>query len=788
MGFGEVMQYDADGNPIKSAVAAPAPTSYDVDGNPIRAENAVLTSKAQLTTPEESLRLGDITQDEYNQIKSSQSGSGYENADHAATASTVPDVLQSFLKYPISTAMAAANKVGDLVTGEENGSISDDAQTNANNLVRAAQTANTAVRDYATGPVSAGVATALKQIIRGAGVGTRTYNPLASEQDTSGTDASNAPSVAQDYEESYANRNKGLQSLVNDPVTLAALLAPGIGELRAAKIGRDISTGLDLAVGAKDAAELATPALKEQAIQAIRNAIGATAGARIPAAVARDAAESVASKVYDAPRIAQAVAASTPDAAVPVLRSLSAHPGLEKVITEHLPSVVAGGLEGLVLGNTYSMLNDKEQSPIADALTGGTAGLVGSVLERRALDNFPGLGIARNRNISPSTKALVRRNLEDILDAGVLPKGKRGYETYTKDLQSQLGKKYDAAARTQEGSKASVIDPQQAKEDAALIGGLLAGKIKQTKNPQELVDLAGRYMTNVENALVPAVRKLPQATALSGAHKAAFRKSANAGIDALGIKDPALVDELKGIVNDHLTNSRTRSELETSLYRALQDYGAEPYRSTGLPQLRADADALLLRSAPTAITAEAGATRESMRPEYADRMQRIEDDIRGNVLRSKEGEAAISHDVLSRMRNHITNPFTYGDPLGTAGVLSKETSRAWHDAINDVFSQNPEYVAALGKETPRKFALARSLEDVLAHPGNLGLQDRMMFGLPHVPFVLNDAVDHWVRPSLYYKAGKAIQRTAPVLQQKTKSRAGLTQDTISSALLRKKGK
>jgi hypothetical protein len=126
--------------------------------------------------------------------------------------------------------------------------------------------------------------------------------------------------------------------------------------------------------------------------------------------------------------------------------------------------------------------------------------------------------------------------------------------------------------------------------------------------------------------------------------------------------------------------------------------------------------------------------------------------VRGTQLAKSGNPEALTAKEIEKYRNDLTNPETYRDPVGLRAMLLKDVGKSFHSASNDALMGAPNYAKMLGADTPKKYALWSSLEDLIEHPGNLGLQHR----LP----VLNFAVDPWFWSSMLHKSGSVLQRAA----------------------------
>lgn len=125
--------------------------------------------------------------------------------------------------------------------------------------------------------------------------------------------------------------------------------------------------------------------------------------------------------------------------------------------------------------------------------------------------------------------------------------------------------------------------------------------------------------------------------------------------------------------------------------------------------------------------------------------------IMANQIHAGAPEDVLTASQLAGHRPTVVNPKTYMDPAqNTPSMLQKNVGEAWHGAITDALMGAPNYAATLGTETPRQYALWKSVNQLTATPGNLELAHRLG--------PLNLAVSHWMLPSALYKAGQATAK------------------------------
>lgn len=132
--------------------------------------------------------------------------------------------------------------------------------------------------------------------------------------------------------------------------------------------------------------------------------------------------------------------------------------------------------------------------------------------------------------------------------------------------------------------------------------------------------------------------------------------------------------------------------------------------------------------------------------------------VMANQLHNQLPEDVLTASQLGAHRSMLVNPKTYTNPQTAAPIMQKNVGEAFHSGITDALMSAPNYAATLGAKTPKEYALWKSVEQLINHPGNVGLAHR----LP----ILNTAVSHWYWPSSIYKAGQATgkaSRFAPYL-------------------------
>lgn len=126
--------------------------------------------------------------------------------------------------------------------------------------------------------------------------------------------------------------------------------------------------------------------------------------------------------------------------------------------------------------------------------------------------------------------------------------------------------------------------------------------------------------------------------------------------------------------------------------------------------------------------------------------------VKGTQLARGKNTQALNARELADYRTALTNPEADRDPSGVRTLMLKDVGKSWRDASNDALMSAPNYAEVLGADTPRRYAMWSTLEDLVEHPGNLGLQHRAP--------ILNLAIDPWKWSSAIYKGGNAIKASA----------------------------
>lgn len=386
------------------------------------------------------------------------------------------------------------------------------------------------------------------------------------------------------------------------------------------------------------------------------------------------------------------------------------------------------------------------ESMAAGAVLGGATGGIGAGLQRWGLKSFPGLNPRYNAHVPDDAKALVQANLENILREGVLPKTREGLMHASERRQLALGSKYDEALNAVEQAHPDMLIPTADWAKGA--------------NDQLVKDLG--YFGRAGLIEAPGTK--------------------------LGFSLP---DQAKTMLNDKFTRVRgtkiNQLQNEIESIHDLINFGNKhfPYDPT-LPASRSATQASLARewSKDEAIPAisKAKSTEVQARVDLKDpvksQLPGMIDDI-VNSYRSpdaaKLGPVAsqrlhdwIAKDLtpkqLSDLRTALSDPSMYRDPIAEVAVLKRDVGHAIHQAATERLMQIPEYKVVMGNavkdnklvfkkgSVPQKYKLEMNLQNVIEHPGSIGLSDRLnLFGL------LNPAVSPWLKASTLYKGGGLLK-------------------------------
>jgi len=694
-----------------------------------------------------------------------------------------PSLLAQVALHPLSGLLAAGSDLADL-----SGGVTPDSYANTVQATIANPTQS--VRDIMSVPLSAGEVP-LHMIAAGAG---GLVNAFADPGNSSSSTLGGL--LQQAYQGAYQQRNNGLRTLGNDPAVLAGALMPEAlmpaGLSRAVEAGAVSKAGLaDVLSKTKPMADeldrLAARGVEEEANAAALNARPLPAGnlaseytpeALAKAAASRDAAQKLFSEGNGnlVSRVASMLPGPVADATARVLGNKYGRAALSGAL---------GAGESTLYGSTDRALNGGSAAPDErDAILGGALGTVGSYLQSRGIEGFPGLDDRPNRKVDPFGKNLVTKNINEILSTGVMPKTQKGFLKLSKDnLHAIAEKAYEPAAVELNRTNASRLTSNVAHDfgtlkskiitDAARAAGIetspgviipdderMLVRPDQQRNPTRMrVRAAGDRALAANSDLIKTSEIPGNAAEKQGVHKAK--------LDQIRTK-------MYKAINEAVTEGNTENKLGEYLNKELGQFSQQPFRSTEMRDLTKAAYRQLrgiLEDSKGVIGLEGrelanGGVRasipEDVKKAFLDERTRI----LGDVPSTKDQTTrALSPAFLQEQRTKVTNPQTYADPVARAALTKKAVSQAWHEAINEQFEAWPEYKQHVTPEMTRKYALWKSLQDIVTSPGNLGLASRAIIDVPGLPIKPNAAMDHWWIPSASYKTGSLLQRALGAVAQ-----------------------
>lgn len=125
----------------------------------------------------------------------------------------------------------------------------------------------------------------------------------------------------------------------------------------------------------------------------------------------------------------------------------------------------------------------------------------------------------------------------------------------------------------------------------------------------------------------------------------------------------------------------------------------------------------------------------------------------GSIL---AGGDPIRAEELTRMRQSLSNPEMYKDPVAKLAMAKKDLGSSWRDAINSVLEQDPRYASIITDKVKADYALGKSIEQISQAPGSLG---GMLFAPAPFGFHIPIHNDPFLKASMLYKTGQGIQKT-----------------------------
>lgn len=427
----------------------------------------------------------------------------------------------------------------------------------------------------------------------------------------------------------------------------------------------------------------------------------------------------------------------------------------------------AGAAQGVGLDVLSRYLNRQEQGDAGDialaaGLGGGLSG-AGSLLQEKGLRAFPGMSNQALKLDEPAL-AHIKKNLPDIIDAGILPKSGPGYAKMAQSRMAELSPKYEAAteavSKNIAGDLEDFLKANPSNEFAEVLG---------KERPLDVIATDAFGIVNSKLMQRPFRNKLGDASLevpFLPQERLEARKALRNFFDTK-LEGYEQKEKLYEAANKALTDAEAPGDFMGMLenFRPLAERPAYPINISRIEaRLRAGLEKEL-KSPHQPVALEMSRRGELELPSVMDKA--IIDKMA--AMRSKSSAARGGKDwrevedvsplEASRLRTALTDPKAYQDNKDLP-LLAKQklVNRAYHDAVNEQLMGIDKYKKALGAETPERYALWRQLETLAEHPGRTGLQSR----LP----VFNTSVDPFRYPSLTYKSGKGLERAgraAPII-------------------------
>lgn len=628
---------------------------------------------------------------------------------------------------------------------------------------------------------------------------------------------------AQDWRASMANRDEGAMGLATDPLmyvpmgrlaTPAAKLAskvPGVGGLAAkvlggigegaravtaspAEIGEGVAAGLKGARRASmakleaRAAEaeraLSTPAIMWEARMLDPMHTTAQLDKQLRALDAID-------KMSLVPRVsAKAVTklaekAPLGDWAVQTFVNPTTIGAARNIATG-----AAAGTQGAVIGALARGLNADEQKlsnykpTLGDFAIGALLGSGGGDLQRRGMENYPSMHpTMTNRALDPAARQMLRGELRDILDRGVLPKGKHGLSDLAEHEMEKLGSgAYNKATEAVSGTNAAFMP-----------GGPGRVPLKQAENEaafDAMEDIGIDFGSRLDENRARAERTrlgMGQERPWSSMERAmTIRDIKNAMIET-GLTKHKNAKDLEEMLLRGLKESKNPREFQENVVSGLvmaappggsvmEKWLNQPYHSVSASELRKDVEArvrkqLLDPKSDIRMVAGPGGAGDAVIPPQV--QAELDDKFAALLSAAKaagQDPERLSAEFASQNRTSLTNPKIYANTTANAAEYKARlaTNEALHDAINDALERLPGYKDVLG-DAPYNYKKWRTLLTLAEHPGNTGLANRV-FGLSQK--------DPFLGPALQYKTGRALERSIPALEiAKNKAKSDTTNGT-----------
>lgn len=661
-------------------------------------------------------------------------------------------------------------------------------------------------------PVSAAAATG-KQLARAVS-GALPYQsilglPIAEEGDKT---------WAQDWRESMANRDKGAMGLATDPLmyvpmgrlaTPAAKLAskvPGVGGLAAKVLG---------GIGEGTRVVTASPAEIGEGVAAALKGARRASMAKLEAQAAKAEAEralSTPAVMWEARMLDPMHTTAQLDKQLQALDAIDKMSTLPRAVAKgvtkaadkaplgdwiaqryitpntigaarNIATGASAGAQGAVIGSLERGLNADEQKlsnykpTLGDFAIGALLGGSGGDLQRRGMENYPSMhSTMTNRALDPEARKLLRGELRDILDRGVLPKGKHGLSELAEHEMEKLGSgAYNKATEAVSGTNAAFMP-----------GGPGRVPLKQAENEAafDVLENTGLdFGSMIADNRASAERTrlgMGQERPWSSMERAMTIRDVKNAMIKTGLDKHKNAKDLEDILLQGLKESKNPREFQENVIggigagvapgsSAIEKWLNQPHHSVSSSELRKDVEArvrkqLLDPKSDIRMVAGPGGAGDAVIPSQV--QSELDDKFAALLSAAKaagQDPERMSAEFASQNRTSLTNPKVYANTTANAAEYKARlaTNEALHDAINDALERLPGYKDVLG-DAPYNYKKWRTLLTLAEHPGNTGLASRLPWG---------EAVrDPFLGPALQYKTGRALERSIPVLEI-TKSKA-----------------
>lgn len=419
---------------------------------------------------------------------------------------------------------------------------------------------------------------------------------------------------------------------------------------------------------------------------------------------------------------------------------------------------------------------NRRDQPMSDALgegaLGGAAlGLAGRILQRWGVSAFPGMGTRYNMKVPEEDKELVAANLESTLSRGFLPQTRQGMLNASEKVQQGLNAKYRKA---QEALSAAEPDL------------LLGTKDWEDRSERALRTKLGEWTSGLLEYAPEATHgyRLPDAARQALEDK--FSRVKATKLYNIG-KD---LSKIEGFPHGHLDDPSINKLVETQarINRKLnKKFGLNADPDVLAASLTNNVrDEIPLSPLAKQMENDLGGFHDVFGPRFIAAPGSPEEAQAIKALNDWQ-VANLSPEELSRARTNIAvDPKTYADPIQEVARIKRHTGQAMHDAANEILMAHPAYKDVLvnpkkGVNVPFDWKKEASLQNIIEHPGAIGLADRL-----NLLGVLNPAVSPWFKASTLYKGGSALRRAgfAPFTADITKDILDVAQNGINAKVSR----